>query len=101
MFYDFDILWQHIVQLYQDELGNGLKISSKLTHDHIYPTQLSVMTVKYVVLVLRKIMSVALSMFITPESTGTAKYRKIINSFLDCLCVCSLTKWRRKIKLFL
>lgn len=39
-FHDFDILWQHIVQLYQDELGNGLKISSELTHDHIYPTQL-------------------------------------------------------------
>ena len=57
-----------------------------------------VMTVKYVVLVLSKTISVALSMFITPESTGTAKYRKIINSFFDCLCVCSLTKWRRKIK---
>lgn len=59
------------------------------------------MTVKYVVLVLSKTMSVALSMFITPDGTGTAKYRKIINSFFDCLCVCSLTKWRRKIKLFL
>ena len=41
-----DILWQHVVQLYQDELEIGLNISTKLNHDHVYPTQLSVMTVK-------------------------------------------------------
>ena len=54
------LLWQHIVQVYQDELENGLKILPKLTRDHVYPTPFSVMTVKYAVQILSKAMSVAL-----------------------------------------
>ena len=32
------LLWQHIVQVYQDELENGLKILPKLIRDDVYPT---------------------------------------------------------------
>ena len=34
--YGYDILSQHVVQLYQDELENGLNISTKLNHDHVF-----------------------------------------------------------------
>ena len=40
----------------------------------------------------------ALSTFETPESTVTAKYCEMIDSFFDCLNVRSLTEGRRKIK---
>ena len=73
------LLWQHIVQVYQDELENGLKILPKLTRDDVYPTPFSVMTVKYAVQILSKTMSVALSTFETPESTATAKYCETID----------------------
>ena len=92
------LLWQHIVQVYQDGLENGLKILPKLTRDDVYPTPFSVMTVKYAVQILSKTMSVALSRFETPESTATAKYCEMIDSFLDCLNVRSLSEGSRKIK---
>ena len=47
------LLWQHIVQVYQDELENGLKILPKLTRDHVYPTPFSVMTVKYTLQIIK------------------------------------------------
>ena len=43
------LLWQHIIQVYQDELENGLNILPKLTRDQVYLTPFSVMTVKYAV----------------------------------------------------
>ena len=92
------LLWQHIVQVYKDELENGLKILPKLTWDHLYPTPFSVIIVKYAVQILSKTMSVALSTFETPESTATAEYCEMIDSFFDCLNVRSLTEGRRKIK---
>ena len=71
--YGYDILWQHVVQLYQDELENGLNISTKLNHDHVFHHNY-VMTVKYVVLIFSKTVAMALFSFKAPESTATAKY---------------------------
>ena len=85
--YGYDILLQHVVQLYQDELENGLNISTKLNHDHVYPTQLSVMTVKYVVLILSKTVAMALFSFKAPKSTATAKYCEKIDLFFHYLRV--------------
>ena len=79
------LIWQHIVQVYQDELENELKILPKLTHGHLYPTPFSVITVKYVVQKLSKIMLLALSTFETPEGTATAECCEMINLFFDCL----------------
>ena len=50
------LLWQHIVQVYQDELENGLNILPKLTRDHVYLTPFSVMTAKYAVQIFSKTM---------------------------------------------
>ena len=56
------------------------------------------MTVKHATQLLSKTMSMALSTFETPQSTATAKYSELIDSFFDCLNVRSLTEERRNIK---
>ena len=95
------LLWQHIVQVYQDEIANGLKILPKLTHGHVYPAPFSVITAKYVVQKLSKTMLVALSTFETPKPTATAECCEMINLFFDCLNAGYLTGGRRKLKPFL
>ena len=53
------------------------------------------MTVKHATQLLSKTMSVALSTFETPQSTATAKYSELIDSFFDCLNVRSLTEEKK------
>lgn len=67
------MLWQHVAQIYFEDLDNGLKLLPKLTQDYINLTPYSKMTVKYEVQVLSNTVSKVINEF-GPEGTKeTAK----------------------------
>ena len=57
------ILWQHIAQMYYENLDNPLKLLPKITDLHINLNSYSVMTVKYAVQILSCSMSKVLEHF--------------------------------------
>ena len=89
------------MQVFQEDLQNGLKIIPRITNDHINLTPYSLMTVKLAAQVLGKSMSIALSEFESPDTEQTAIYCDMIDSFFDCLNTRSLNEAGRKRKPFL
>ena len=95
------LLWHHIIQIYQRDLQEGLKIIPKITDQHVYLNSYSVMTVKYAVQVLSNTMSVALEKFSPNEAKETANYCSLLDKFFDCLNVRNLDEHIKKRKPFL
>ena len=95
------IVWQHIIQLYNEDYDRQLKYLPKLTDQHIYLTSYSKMTVKFAVQVLSETTARILQNFGTPETSETANYCQMLDKFFDCLNVRSLDEHQRKLKPFL
>ena len=95
------LIWQHIVQAYQEDLQNGLKVIPRITNEHINLTPYSLMTVKFALQVLSRSMSVALREFASSDTEQTATYCENLDAFFDCINVRSLTEANRKRKPFL
>lgn len=95
------LLWSHIIQMYNEDMKNGLKLLPRITDQHVFLNPYSVMTVKYAVQVFSKSMSIALSEFGPKQATETAIYCKMWDSFFDCLNVRNLEEHSRKRKPFL
>ena len=92
------IIWQHIIQLYNDDLENGLKLLPRITADHIRLTSYSVMRVNLAAQILSSSVSSVLQNFGSPGSSGTSKYCQMFDQFFDCLNVRSLEEYKRKRK---
>ena len=92
------IIWQHIIQLYNDDLENGLKLLPRITSDHIRLTLYSVMRVNLAAQILSSTVSSVLQNFGSPGSSGTSKYCQMFDQFFDCLNVRSLKEYKRKRK---
>ena len=60
------IFWQHTVQVFQEDLQNGLKVIPRITNDHINLTPYTLITVMLAEEVLSEGMSIALSKFESP-----------------------------------
>ena len=92
------VVWQYIIQIYNEGQENGLKILPKITSDHVKLTSYSVMRVKLAAQVLSSTMSSVLTQFDRPEASATAEYCKTFDRFFDCLSVRSLDEHLRKRK---
>ena len=90
------LLWQHIVQLFYQDVENGLKLLPRLTFDHIKLTSYSTMRVNLAAQVLSTSVAAVLKAFSPPETAGTAKLCEMVDSFFDCLNVRSTQEHQRK-----
>ena len=95
------ILWQHIVQMWTEDLNNRIKLLPKITHDHINLTPYTTMTVRYAAQILSKKMATVLQQYGPPDVQETAKICEMLDNFFDCLNVRSLTESKKKRKPFL
>lgn len=86
------LLWQHIVQLYYQDVENGLKLMPRLTYDHIKLNSYSTMRVS---------LAAVLKSFGPPGAKGTSKLCEMVDSYFDCLNVGSTTEHQSKRKSFL
>ena len=80
------ILWNHISQLYYDDLDCGLKLVNKLTS---------------AAQVLSDTVGNVLNEFGPPEAVGTAQFCRMMDKFFDCLNVSNRKEWQEKQKDFL
>ena len=94
------ILWQHITQMFYQDLDNGLKLLPKLTSEHINLNSYSVMRVNLAAQVLSASMAAVLETFGPPEAAATAKLCKMVDGFFDCLNVRSTKEHTVKRKPF-
>ena len=92
------LLWHHIVQMYNQDMENGLKLLPRVTDQHINLNPYSVMTVKFAVQVLSKSMSTALNLYGSTETSETSKYCENLNNFFDCLNVRSLDEAKKLLR---
>lgn len=91
------LLWQHIAQLFYQDVENGLKLLPRLTFDH---TSYSTVRVNVAAQVMSVSVAAVLKAFSPPEIAGTAKLCKMVDSFFDCLNVRSTQEHQRKRKHF-
>ncbi|KAK3754384.1 hypothetical protein QZH41_002038 [Actinostola sp. cb2023] len=95
------LLWQHIKEIFYQDVENGLKLLPRLTYDHVNLNSYSVMRVNLAAQVLSASVAAVLRCFGPPEAAATAKFCEMIDSFFDCLNVRSTTEHERKRKPFL
>ena len=83
------ILWQHITEIFYQDIDSGLKLLPKLTYEHVNLNAYSVMRVNLAAQVL--------SASVGPlEATATAKLCEMVDSLFDCVNVRSMTEHERK-----
>ena len=95
------VLWQHIVQLFYQDVENGLKLMPRLTYDHIKLNSYSTMRVSLAAQILSSTVAAVLKSFGPPDATGTSKLCEMVDPYFDCLNVRSTTEHQRKRKPFL
>ena len=95
------LLWQHITEIFYQDVDNGLKLLPRLSYEHVNLTPYSVMRVNLAAQVLSASVAAVLKTFGPPETAATAKLCEMVDSFFDCLNVRSTTEHQRKRKPFL
>ena len=95
------ILWQHITEIFYQDMDSGLKLLPKLTYEHVNLNAYSVMRVNLAAQVLSASVAAVLKAFGPPETAATAKLCEMVDSFFDCLNVRSRTEHVRKRKPYL
>jgi len=95
------ILWQHISQMFYQDVDNGLKLLPKITYDHINLNSYSVMRVNLAAQVLSATMAAVLKTFGPAEAAATSKFCEMVDGFIDCVNVRSTAEHQRKRKPFL
>ena len=95
------ILWQHVSNLYYEDMENGLKLLPRLTYEHVNLTPYSKMRVNLAAQILSASVSAVLKMKGSDDILGTAKFCEMLDKFFDCLNVRSTTEHIRKRKEFL
>lgn len=91
------ILWQHIANLYFEDLNRGLR-RTKLSRDHIILTPHSVMNVKLAAQVLSCQVGSVLRAYGPPEAAETASFIILMDRFFDCLNTRNLDEATRRRK---
>ena len=95
------IIWEHICQLYYQDIDNGLKLLPRLTNDHVHLSSYGVMRVNLAAQVLSASVAAVLKEFGPPEAAGTAKFALMMDKFFDCLNVRSDSEHKIKRKPYL
>ena len=87
--------------MYSQDQDSGLHLPPRLTYDHIHLNSYSVMRVNLAAQVLSSSLAAVLQAYGPPESEGTAKFCKMMDSFFDCANVRSIKEGERARKSFL
>ena len=84
---EYNILWNHISDLFYEDLEYGMRLLRNITLEHINLTSYSKMNVRLAAQVLSTTVSKVLKKFAPSYAAGTSKYCQYINHFFDCLNV--------------
>ena len=95
------VLWQHITQIFYQDMDNGLKVLPGLTYDHISVNSHSIMRVNLAAQVFSASVAPILREFGPAEAAATSEFCEMVNGFFDCLNVRSKTEHQKKRKAFL
>ena len=95
---NYFLIWLHILQIFNEDMENGLKLLPRIKSDHVKLTSYSVMRINLAAQVLSSTMSAVLENFGPPDAIETAKFCKMMDTFFDCLNVRSLEEYMRKRK---
>ena len=85
---EYNILWNHISDIFYEDLEYGMHLLPNITLEHINLTSYSKMNVRLAVQVLSSTINNVLREFAPSYTVGTSKYCEYINNLLDCLNVC-------------
>ena len=78
------MIWQHIKDLYFEDIECGLKLLPKLKTDHILLNSYSVMRVSLATQILSETVGKTLQDFGPPEAKSTATFCLMFDKFFDC-----------------
>ena len=81
--------------MYSQDQDSVLHLLPRLTYDHIHLNSYSVMWVNLAAQVLSSSLAAVLQAYGPPESEGTAKFCKMMDSFFDCANVKSIKEGER------
>lgn len=95
------LVWEHICKAYYTDIESELRALPKLTMEHIKINSYSSMRVYLAAQVLSSTMSTVLSHFNNAECSETAKYCKLVDSFLDCFNVRNPTEGKLRNKSYM
>ena len=101
MWNDGQFMFQHIAQLYYQDIDHCLKLLPKLTYEHINLSSYSIMRVNLAAQVLSCSVARVLRAFGPPEAAATSKLCEMVDNFFGCLNVRSLAESQKKRKPFL
>lgn len=101
MFAGLYLLWDHIKDLYYEDLECGLKLMPKLTTNHVLLNSYSVMRVNLASQILSESVGKTLQEFGPKEARGTSEFCLQMDKFFDCLNVRNTKEHLLKRKPFL
>ena len=92
------LLWNHIRQLFKEDLECGLHLVPKITSEHINLSPFSVMNVRLAAQVLSSSVNVVLTTYGPAEARETAKDCYMFDKYFDCMNSRNTTETHRKQK---
>ena len=92
--------WNHINDIFLEDQECGLQLLPKITYEHVYLTQYTVMNVRLAAQVLSTTVSKVLSNYGPADAAGTAEFCLIFDKFFDIMNVSSTTASSRELKPF-
>ena len=95
---NYFLIWPHILQIFNEDMENSLKLLPSTKSDHVQLRPNSVMRVNLAAQVLSSTMSAMLENFGPLNAIETAKFCKMMNIFFHCLNVRSLEEYMKKRK---
>eukprot|EP00794_Sanderia_malayensis_P008307 gene8307-9194_t len=93
-----DIIWKHLVDLYESDRTSLIRKMPKLTNEHIHLNPYSKMRVNLAAQVMNESVGKIMASYGPPASSETAKFILMIDKFFDCCNTRSLEEGARKRK---
>ena len=79
-----NLLWSHIMELYNDDLIRGLHLAPKLTHEHVHLNPYSKMKVYLATQILSQTVAKVLFTYYPSDYHATAEFCEMLDLFFDC-----------------
>ena len=79
-----ELLWKHIIDLYETDRKNMPRTMPKLTNEHVYLTSYSKMRVNLATQILSETVSKVMMAYSPPETHETAVFLGLMDKFFDC-----------------
>ena len=79
------IIWNHVAKIVYDEVENGLKVDTKLSHEHIRLSHYSIMNVRLAAQILSATTASVLKTYHGEDTSETALFCENMDNFFDAL----------------